>query len=126
MATVMIEQPFAASVAEALANEAVFVSRNAQLLLRSDKHFIIFREGEYRTSNPEEIEFLLGVVRDEARGNRGVQVRSMPTAVDLGQSAATDASRDPEVPVAVASPPRRMRGPDRKPRQRRTPRERGS
>jgi hypothetical protein len=141
MATVTIEQPFAvAEAAAALATEAVFVSRYAQLMLRHDALgvFIIFRNGEYRTSKPHEIEFLLGVVKDEERGNRGVQVRSLPTAPvptisDAGAfvTAAPQADRAEPVaatntgsPASVPTPQRRRRGPDRAPR--RSPRKRGS
>ncbi|GAC1649468.1 MAG: hypothetical protein NVS4B6_24580 [Mycobacterium sp.] len=118
-------QPFLVEATAALANEAVFVARNPQLLLRTDKFFVIFRDGEYHSSDPEEIEFLLGVVRDEARGNRGMQVRSLPHSTsDLGTgepsaapSLLTDAQ--PGSPLAVVSPaPSPTRRPSRRARKR--------
>jgi hypothetical protein len=123
MPTIMSETTFLMDeVAEALAHEAVFVSRNPQLLLRSDQHFIIFRSGEYRTSDPAEITFLLGVVKDEARGNRGVQVRSLPrtdlpalvagvpTPLESPEArAAEPPASSPVVPPAVSRPSSRIR-----------------
>jgi hypothetical protein len=108
MATAMIEQPFMLTeAAAALAHEAVFVSRNPQLLLRSADYFIIFRNGEYRTSDVHEIEFLLGVVRDEARGNRGMEVRKLPAPP----------TPEPQ-PVAEVARPRTARVPRRNARKR--------
>lgn len=116
------------AIAEAAANEAVFGSRNPNLLIRSERHLIGFSFGEYRTSDPDEIRLLLGVVKDEARGNRGVWLRSLPTV----QSAAVQerpaepeltAVRD-EVGVPAPAPNPRHRGPDRVPR-RRNARKRG-
>ena len=66
--------------------QAVFLApRNPQLFLNDGRgHRIQFRDGEYRTSDPVEIQFLLAIVADEAKSNRAVEVGSMPsaTAVD--------------------------------------------
>lgn len=73
--------PFAPPPEAALAHEAVFGSRYPNLLLAGpDGRMISFRHGEYRTADPAEIAFLLRVVADESRANRGVWARQLPSA----------------------------------------------
>jgi len=90
--------PFGPSgIATALDQEAVFGARNPSLLVRTERHVISFRHGEYRTSDPTEIELLLKVVADEARGNRGVWVRQLPRSSEESDTAiATRAKRAKE------------------------------
>ena len=73
--------PFAPPTLPAPAHEAVFGSRYPSLLLgMGDNRMISFRHGEYRTTDPAEIAFLLRVVADESRANKGVWVRQLPPA----------------------------------------------
>ena len=108
------QYPFTPGVeSPAATNQAVFGSRNPQLFLRSgDSMRIGFRYGEYRTSDPAEIEFLLAVVRDEARGNKGVWVKQLPSAPAPSAepvSETPDNSEDSEARAETAARPRTPR-----------------
>ncbi|MCL4533910.1 MAG: hypothetical protein M1370_01955 [Bacteroidetes bacterium] len=60
-------------------DEAVFRSTHPELLLRMvNNQPVRFHDGWYRTSDPEEVAFLQGVVADAARGGGGVWIHHLP------------------------------------------------
>lgn len=75
-----------------MADQAVFGARAPQLMLRTSHSTIQFRDGEYRTSDPEQIALLLGVVADASRGDKGVWVIELPSPTE------TDAAGDELAP----------------------------
>ena len=89
-----------ATGAPAPAHVAVFGARAPSLLLPTERFIIQFRDGRYRTEDPDEITFLCGVVRDESRSNRGVWIEQLPAVAPVENDA----------PVEPAKPSKRKRG----------------